>query len=83
MIGYDDSALMTCIDPPLTTVRQPIEAMAKAAVDLLVSEIAGARVDHDEVSFEPDLVVRGSSGPVPVLVPAAVPASGGGAAGTG
>ncbi|MFE3111411.1 LacI family DNA-binding transcriptional regulator [Kitasatospora indigofera] len=65
VIGYDDSSFMTCTDPPLTTVRQPIEAMAKAAVDLLVSEMAGARVDHDEVSFEPDLVVRASSGPAP------------------
>ena len=64
IVGYDDSSFMTCTDPPLTTIRQPIEAMGRAAVDLLASEIAGARVNHDELLFEPELVVRGSTGPV-------------------
>jgi DNA-binding LacI/PurR family transcriptional regulator len=62
VVGYDDSALMTCTDPPLTTIRQPIEAMGRAAVELLAGEIAGARVTHDELLFEPELVVRGSTG---------------------
>lgn len=35
VVGFDDSAFMTCTEPPLTTVRQPIEAMGRAAVDLL------------------------------------------------
>ena len=65
VVGYDDSAFMNCTDPPLTTVRQPIEAMGRAAVDLLVDLIGGARVDADELLFEPELVVRGSTGPVP------------------
>jgi DNA-binding LacI/PurR family transcriptional regulator len=63
VIGYDDSALMNCTDPPLTTVRQPIEPMGRAAIDLLVSQIAGAEVSHDELLFEPELVVRGSTSP--------------------
>ncbi|GAA0688478.1 LacI family DNA-binding transcriptional regulator [Kitasatospora atroaurantiaca] len=63
VIGYDDSSFMTCTDPPLTTVRQPIEAMGRAAVELLVGEIAGAKVTHDELLFEPELVVRGSTAP--------------------
>ncbi|WP_243737522.1 LacI family DNA-binding transcriptional regulator [Blastococcus xanthinilyticus] len=61
IVGYDDSALMNCTDPPLTTVRQPIEAMGRAAIDLLVGQIAGASVTHDELRFEPELVVRGST----------------------
>jgi DNA-binding LacI/PurR family transcriptional regulator len=65
VIGYDDSSLMNCTEPPLTTVRQPIEAMGRAAVDLLAGEISGASVDHDELFFEPELVVRGSTGPAP------------------
>jgi len=64
VIGFDDSALMTCTDPPLTTVRQPIEAMGQAAVDLLVNLIDGADITPDELLFEPELVVRGSTGPV-------------------
>ncbi|WP_029663268.1 LacI family DNA-binding transcriptional regulator [Cellulomonas sp. KRMCY2] len=65
VIGYDDSALMNCTDPPLTTVRQPIEPMGRAAIDLLVSQINGATVASDELLFEPELVVRGSTGPAP------------------
>ncbi|MEV4555623.1 LacI family DNA-binding transcriptional regulator [Kitasatospora sp. NPDC049285] len=64
VVGYDDSSFMMCTDPPLTTVRQPIEAMGRAVVDLLVGEIAGVRVTHDELLFEPELVVRGSTAPV-------------------
>ena len=65
VVGYDDSAFMNCTDPPLTTVRQPIEAMGQAAVDLLVSQIEGVGVAPDELLFEPELVVRGSTGPTP------------------
>ncbi|MEU4624039.1 LacI family DNA-binding transcriptional regulator [Actinoplanes sp. NPDC023801] len=64
VVGFDDSAFMTCTDPPLTTVRQPIEMMGQAAVDLLVSQIDEAREFSDELLFEPELVVRGSTGPV-------------------
>ena len=63
VVGFDDSALMNCTDPPLTTVRQPIEAMGQAAVDLLVSQIDGPPVPADELLFEPELVVTGLDGP--------------------
>jgi len=62
VVGYDDSAFMNCTDPPLTTVRQPIEAMGKAAVALLVSQIENVAVYPEELLFEPELVVRGSTG---------------------
>ncbi|KUL42277.1 LacI family DNA-binding transcriptional regulator [Actinoplanes awajinensis] len=65
VVGFDDSAFMTCTDPPLTTVRQPIETMGQAAVDLLVSQIEETNVPSDELLFEPELVVRGSTAPAP------------------
>ncbi|TDB85664.1 LacI family transcriptional regulator, partial [Micromonospora fluostatini] len=65
VVGFDDSAFMTCTDPPLTTVRQPIETMGQAAVDLLVTQIEGGGVLADELLFEPELVVRGSTAPSP------------------
>jgi LacI family repressor for deo operon, udp, cdd, tsx, nupC, and nupG len=65
VVGFDDSAFMTCTDPPLTTVRQPIETMGQAAVDLLVTQIEGAGVTPDELLFEPELVVRGSTAAAP------------------
>lgn len=65
VVGYDDSALMSCTEPPLTTVRQPIEAMGKAAVEVLVGLIAGGTAELEELLFEPELVVRGSTAPAP------------------
>jgi DNA-binding LacI/PurR family transcriptional regulator len=66
VIGFDDSSLMTLTDPPLTTVRQPIEPMGRMVIELLVGQIAGGTATHDEYFFEPELVVRGSSGPAPL-----------------
>ncbi|MFJ4685046.1 LacI family DNA-binding transcriptional regulator [Streptomyces sp. NPDC091377] len=65
VVGYDDSALMSCTEPPLTTVRQPIEAMGRAAVELLSTQIQGGDVPPGELLFEPELVVRGSTGQAP------------------
>ncbi|KOU48518.1 LacI family DNA-binding transcriptional regulator [Streptomyces sp. WM6378] len=65
VVGYDDSAFMNCTEPPLTTVRQPIEAMGRAAVELLSAQIQGGVVPPGELLFEPELVVRGSTAQVP------------------
>ena len=40
-VGYDDSTFMPLANPPLTTLRQPVESMGRAAVSLLASRIAG------------------------------------------
>ncbi|MFC4588566.1 LacI family DNA-binding transcriptional regulator [Sphaerisporangium corydalis] len=64
VVGFDDSAFMNCTNPPLTTVRQPIEAIGRAAVTLLAGQIEGASVTAEELLFEPELVVRGSTAPV-------------------
>ncbi|MEV5611120.1 LacI family DNA-binding transcriptional regulator [Streptomyces sp. NPDC052225] len=61
VVGFDDSAFMTCTDPPLSTVRQPIEAMGRAAVELLSAQIQGTPTHLGELLFEPELVVRGST----------------------
>ncbi|MFF3411943.1 LacI family DNA-binding transcriptional regulator [Streptomyces sp. NPDC002742] len=65
VVGYDDSAFMNCTEPPLTTVRQPIEAMGRAAVELLSAQIGGSSVTAEELLFEPELVVRGSTAQAP------------------
>jgi DNA-binding LacI/PurR family transcriptional regulator len=61
IVGYDDSAFMSCTDPPLTTVRQPIEAIGRAAVAILVGQIEGAQASAEELFFEPEIVARGST----------------------
>ncbi|MGN6199629.1 LacI family DNA-binding transcriptional regulator [Humibacter sp.] len=65
VVGYDDSALMGCVEPPLTTVRQPIEPMGRMVMELLTAQISGVRPSVDEFLFEPELVVRASTGPAP------------------
>ncbi|MEY2582170.1 MAG: hypothetical protein QOE09_2019, partial [Ilumatobacteraceae bacterium] len=65
VVGYDDSRFMRYIDPALTTVRQPIEAMGRAVVERLVAQINGRNEFGGRLLFEPELVVRASTGPAP------------------
>lgn len=65
VVGYDDSALMNCTEPPLTTIRQPIEPMGRTVIELLLRQISSDSAIRDELFFEPELVVRGSTGPAP------------------
>ncbi|WP_329181627.1 LacI family DNA-binding transcriptional regulator [Streptomyces sp. NBC_01477] len=65
VVGYDDSAFMNYTDPPLTTLRQPIEAMSRAAVTLLANQINGTNPTPKELLHEPELVVRHSTAPAP------------------
>ncbi|MFD0595709.1 LacI family DNA-binding transcriptional regulator [Catellatospora coxensis] len=63
VVGYDDSPLIAFTDPPMTTLRQPVRAMAVAAVRALVDEIKGHPAPHSEYIFRPELVVRGPPPP--------------------
>jgi LacI family transcriptional regulator, repressor for deo operon, udp, cdd, tsx, nupC, and nupG len=65
VIGYDGSAITAFTDPPLTTIQQPVDAIAQAAVRSLVEEIGGAPPTGTELLFTPELIVRNStsSGP--------------------
>lgn len=61
VVGFDDSQLIAFTNPPLTTVRQPVQAMATAAVGALLEELGGSPVQRTEYVFQPELVVRGST----------------------
>ncbi|MGW4437351.1 LacI family DNA-binding transcriptional regulator [Streptomyces sp. NPDC004596] len=67
LVGYDDSAVARHMDPPLTSVRQPIEEMGRAMIDLLLAEIAGRRPApsrdprRQHAVLPTELVERGSS----------------------
>ena len=66
IIGFDDSIFMNFTDPPLSTLRQPIDAMSQAVVDLLLEAMAGSTPVSTELRFSPELIVRGSTAPPPV-----------------
>ncbi len=65
IVGFDDSFLMSCTEPPLTTVRQPIESMGRTVIELLLAQISGSVEAGDELLFEPELVLRSTTGPAP------------------
>jgi LacI family transcriptional regulator, repressor for deo operon, udp, cdd, tsx, nupC, and nupG len=68
VIGYDDSNLLQYVDPPLTTVRQPVQGMATAAVSFLIDAIEGQPVPRHEYIFRPELVLRASTARAPLNI---------------
>lgn len=65
--GFDDTPGAKVVWPQLTTVRQPIAAMAAAAADMLLSGVSweeGEDPPSRVLDFE--IVVRESTGPAPV-----------------
>lgn len=62
IVGIDDIVLAQVVDPPLTTVRQPLAEMACAAVENIIARIEGrysGEPRHQAMS--PELVRRGST----------------------
>lgn len=49
LVGFDDVLLAATNDPPLTTVRQPLEEMGRAAADTLLGAIRGEAVERVQV----------------------------------
>lgn len=58
--GYDGIDVSGYISPSLTTIRQPVEAMAKDTVKLLFDIIAGKK-DHQHITYEAELLEREST----------------------
>ena len=63
VVGYDDVFWAALTNPPLTTVRQAVPALARAAVRAaLGGGEASRRPARTEVVVRPQLVARGSTG---------------------
>jgi DNA-binding LacI/PurR family transcriptional regulator len=58
IIGFDDSIAAVCANPPLTTMRLPVEEMAAAATRLLLE---GSPVRGHRQLFPVELIVREST----------------------
>ncbi len=63
VIGFDDTMLMGHVDPALTTVRQPVQAITTAAVRTLVEALETGVCHQGSFEYTPDLVVRASTAP--------------------
>ncbi|MFY1632166.1 LacI family DNA-binding transcriptional regulator [Solwaraspora sp. WMMB335] len=63
IVGYDDIEFAGAAAVPLSSVRQPRGELGRAAAQLLLEEAeSGAAHRHRHVVFQPELVVRRSSG---------------------
>jgi DNA-binding LacI/PurR family transcriptional regulator len=60
LVGYDNSAVAASTTPPLTSVVQPVVAMARAAGLRLLDQLGGVPPSPPLI-FTPELVVRASS----------------------
>jgi LacI family transcriptional regulator len=65
IVGFDDTAPATTVWPELTTVKQPISAMADAALELLLADLrlrrSGQPSEAAERVLEHSLIFRESS----------------------
>ena len=61
VVGYDNLALADLAMISLTSVEQPLAEFGRAATDLLIERLDGGRTRRIHRSFEPTLVVRGST----------------------
>jgi DNA-binding LacI/PurR family transcriptional regulator len=59
--GFDDSPLATVVRPGLTSVRQPLEAVAEKVIEVLLEHLHGVRTEPAQVLLQPALVIRDSS----------------------
>jgi LacI family transcriptional regulator len=62
IVGFDDIALASLVEPALTTVRVRQYAMGRAASELLLARLSGAASEASSHSVAVELVIRASSG---------------------
>lgn len=58
VVGYDNLGVATSTSPTLTTIINPVVAMARTAGEMLVDLLAGRPVSEAPVIFAPELVIR-------------------------
>jgi LacI family transcriptional regulator len=66
VVSFDDSSQATHCAPQITTLRQPLFEVGRAAVEMLIDRIDDPlNQTHSSQLFYTQLVTRGSSAPVP------------------
>ena len=70
ILGFDDIEVASQIVPGLTTVKAPIDEIAKTAVCMLEHLIKGKSLDNRHVALPAELVIRQTCAEVSTIVPA-------------
>ncbi len=61
VIGYDNGPLASLIDPPLTTIQQPLEHFGEQAANILIKSIQETNHKPIDICITPELIRRNSS----------------------
>lgn len=61
LVSIDEPFWVEFVDPPMTTMAQPIRVMATSAVELLFERIEGVRTESRRLTFDFTLHIRASS----------------------
>lgn len=66
VVGSDDLLYADMLSPPLTTIRQPVHDIGEAAIHTLLALLEDREPPSEHLlqQFEPQLIVRESTGPV-------------------
>src|SRR5712675_1448761 len=66
IVGFDDIRFARCVDPPLTTIAQPMRAIGEGTVRLLLEILNGdAETAPESVTLPHTLMIRSSTAPAP------------------
>jgi len=58
VVGFDNLGAAATTSPALTTIVNPVVAMARSAGEMLIDLLMGKKVDQAPVIFAPELVIR-------------------------
>ncbi|MCU1676829.1 MAG: transcriptional regulator, LacI family [Frankiales bacterium] len=61
IVGYDDIQYAASASHPLSSVSQPRQLLGRTAAQLLIAERSDSDHEHQQVIFQPELVIRQSS----------------------
>jgi DNA-binding LacI/PurR family transcriptional regulator len=61
IVGFDDAQLASYADPPLTTVRQPVELLGQEMVRLLLHRLSDPDGEPRTIILPTELVIRSSA----------------------
>jgi DNA-binding LacI/PurR family transcriptional regulator len=60
VVGFDDISLASVITPPLTTIRQPMEEISRAVVQMAIDMVENPHGERLDLVLPTELVVRNS-----------------------
>lgn len=61
VIGFDDIEAAIYNNPPLTTVRQPLQRMGEIAAETVLNRIDNREIQVSEIAIEPEFIARAST----------------------